>query len=226
MVLLGACAQGNDGTPDARIYLDAPVDISLADTPPLTTLSQTTSSMIEPNTSAACNAMPSGTAATNYYRVFDLPALGITTDFHVLRVEFQVEHCHQFSASEGCDAIVRVGTYAGALGETLTLADMVILASTNAHSPEVIQTLDPPSTPGATVTASFDTVVPAGSKLLVEVDTPNGSSDFGLYLGANNDGETAPAYALAPSCNVTTPTNINTIAMRPVHLLLTVSGVN
>jgi hypothetical protein len=222
--LLCACAQGNDAKPDARVYLDAPVDISLVDTPPLRTLSQTTSSTLEPATAGACPIQPSGTAANNYYRVFDLASFGITRPFNVYRVEFQVEHCHQFSANKGCDVIVRIGTYAGAVADTLTLADMVILSSANAHIPEIIETLDPPMTPGGTVAASFNSMVPADTKLLVEVDAPNGSAEYALYMGANNDGELAPAYVLSPQCQITTPTNISTVAGRPIHLLLTVSG--
>ncbi len=227
VVGLAACAQGNDAKPDARVYLDAPVDISLVDAPALTTLSHTTSGTLEAATAGACPAQPSpGTAANNYYRIFDLASFGVTTDFHVYRVEFQIEHCHEFATSAGCDVIVRVGTYGGAVADTLTLADMVILSSANAHIPEVIETLQPPppTTPGGTASANFDTNIPAGSKLLVEVDAPNGSADYALYMGANNDGELAPAYVLTPQCNVTTPTNISTIANRPIHLLLTVSG--
>lgn len=52
-----------------------------------------------------------------------------------------------------------------------------------------------------------------------------------LYIGANNDGESAPGYVLAPTCTsngvaITKPTNISTLSSTApaVHLLITVTG--
>jgi hypothetical protein len=218
------CAGGGEELPDAKRYLDAPVDIILNDTPPTQTLSQTTSSTIEAAVGAACNASGSGTAANNYYRVFDLATFGITTDFHVYNVSFQVEHCHEFAASAGKDVTVRVGTYSEAPGEMLAFASMTILRSASAHVPEVISTITPPFTPGGTVTAPFDVVIPAGSKLLVEVDAPDGNGEYAFYMGANTQGESAHGYVLAPTCGIPVPTNLNTLKGSAAHMLLTVSG--
>lgn len=211
--------------PDAKIYLDAPVDIVLADTPPLQTLSQNVSSQIEAGVSPACLGSSSGTAANNYYRVFDLAALGITTDFHVYSISFQIEHCHEFASSAGIDVTARIGTYADAPGETLSFSAMTILQSASGHVPEVIsQTQPTPSTPGGTVTVPFDVVVPAGQKMLVEVDAPDGNGDYAFFMGANTAGETGIGYVLAPTCSIAVPTNISTLKGSPVHLLLTVTG--
>lgn len=223
LVGLAGCAQGGDLTPDAKRYDDAPVDIILGDAPSLQTLSQTASTMLEAGTSRACNAS-SGTAANNYYRVFDLAAFNITTDFHVTQVSFQVEHCDEFAGTAGVDVVVRVGTYSGTVGETLMLAGMTIRESKDAHVPEVIETGDPPVTPGGTVTTNFDTVIAAGQKLFVEVDSPDGTNLHQFFMGANNDGETGFGYVLAPTCGVMVPTSISTVANLPIHLLLTVSG--
>lgn len=221
VVVLGACSDGNDVRVDATI--GDVLRIDTPDGPPLMTLSQTTSPMVEAAASSACFASPSGTAANNYYRVFDLAALGIAADFHVSYISFEVEHCQNFVNSTGANVTARVGTYAGTPGETLAAANMVLLASNNNVAiPEVIEANG--MTPGATVIAPVDAVVPAGQKLMIEIDAPDGASTYTFFMGANNDGESAPAYVLAPYCGVAVPTNVSTVAGRPLHLLLSVSG--
>lgn len=227
LLLLGACASGGQpDIPDALRVDGMHVDTVLIDAPPMQTLSQTASNLLEAGTSQACLAPSSGTAPNNYYRVFDLAAFDITTDFNVSQVTFQVEHCDQLNGSAGATVVVRVGTYSGTPGETLTLANMTVLASANGVAiPEVIEDPGPPPvTAGATVTAPISATIPAGQKLLVEVDAPDGNALYELYMGANNDGETGLGYVLAPTCGITVPTNISTIVGEPLHLLMTVSG--
>jgi hypothetical protein len=226
ILLFCACAQGGDTPIDARPDTAITIDSTPIDGPMVRTLSQTSSESLEPVTSIACPAPSSGTAANNYYRVFDLASYGITTEFHVTQVAFQVEHCHDFISSAGASVAVRVGTYSGTPDDTLVNANMTLLASnSNVLVPEVIEDSGPPATtPGGTVISPIMATIPAGEKLLVEVDAPNGDSSYALYLGANNDGETAPAYVLAPQCSADVPKNINLIVNKPVHLLLTVSG--
>lgn len=230
---LPACASGAspDVGGDASASADAgqaTIDGAPVDAPALRTLSQTTSQQLEPATSIACPATTAGTAANNYYRVFDLVAYGIDRDFHVTQVSFQVEHSDQIGGSGGSTVVVRVGTYAGTPADTLVPADMVILASTPAIGvPEILEDLGPPATtPGGTVIAPISATIPTGSKLLVEVDSPDGNNSHYLYLGANNDGEAGAGYILAPRCGVSVPTSISTVSDPdvPVHLLLTVSG--
>jgi hypothetical protein len=221
-----ACAGGGDQPVDAKRYDDAPVDIVLSDAEQLVTLSQTTSPLLEAGISRACLASPSGTAPNNYYRVFDLTKHDITRDFHVRQVAFQVEHCHEFDASAGLNVTVRIGTYTGTISETLALSGMVILDSVDVHVPEIIESGDPPMTPGGTVVATFDRVVASNEKLLVEIDTPDGAAAHQFFMGANNDGEIGNGYVLAPSCGITTPTNVSSmmVANMPIHFLITVSG--
>jgi hypothetical protein len=235
VVAMAGCAQGGtpDVTPDASGSGSnmVTIDASLVDMPPgpqQKTLSQTTSTTLKPAKSIACPATTSGTAANNYYRVFDLAAFGITTDFEITQVSFQVEHCDQLSGSAGATVAVRVGTYNGTPGTTLALSDMTILASNpNVIVPEVIEDLGPPATtPGGVVNAPITATIPAGKKLLVEVDAPDGNTQYYFYMGANDDGEAGFGYILSPRCNVTVPTSISTVAEPdvPVHLLLTVTG--
>lgn len=224
--LLAACALG--GAPDQPVdgAVDSRLVDAMPDSPAARTLSQTSSEMLEPAGSIACGAA-NGTAANNYYRVFDLAAFGITTSFNVTQVSFQVEHCDQVNGSSGASVAVRVGTYNDTPGATLLPAMMTILASNPAVMiPEVIEDLGPPATtPGGTVIAPIAATIPAGKHLLVEVDAPNGANSYAFYMGANDSPETAPAFILAPTCGINTPTNINTVASNTaVHLLLTVTG--
>lgn len=227
LLLLGACASGGQpDVPDATRVDSHLTDTVLIDGPPTQTLSQTSSNLLEAGTSQACLAQSAGTAPNNYYRVFDLPAFNIATDFHVTQVSFQVEHCNDLNGTMGTSVVVRVGTYTGTPADTLTLANMTLLASANNIAvPEVVEDPGPPPvTAGATVNAPINATVPAGQKLYIEVDAPDGNSTYEMYMGANNDGETAPAYVLAPTCGITVPTNISTIVGGPVHLLMTVTG--
>jgi hypothetical protein len=230
LAVLG-CASGgrpddqlvDGGSPrDGQVTLDGASMIDAG--PQARTLSQTASQALKPATSIACGG--NGTAANNYYRVFDLPAFGITTDFKVSQVSFQIEHCNQLSGSNGATVAVRVGTYSGTPGATLATANMTILASNpTVMVPEVIEDLGPPAvTPGGTVNAPITATIPAGQKLLVEVDAPNGTNVYEFYMGANDGGETGFGYVLAPTCSINVPTNISSVIPSPVHLLLTVTG--
>lgn len=197
---------------------DAAVDSG----PTTRTLTQTNTQTIKPLGSIACANNTNGTTrANNYYRVFDLAAAGITTTFNVTKVSFQIEHC-----SPTTTVAVRVGTYNGTPAGTLNTGSMTILASNpNVNVQQVIENTTPPgSTPGGTVDAPITAAIPAGQKLLVEVDAADGNNVYSFYMGANDGGETAPAYVMAPTCNINTPTSISTAAGATVNLLLTVTG--
>jgi hypothetical protein len=213
---------------DSSSMSDASMTTTDAPVGPMTrTLSQTTSTALKAGNSIACgNAL--GTRANNYYRVFDLPAMGITTPFSVSQVSFQIEHCHH-NSNIGCTLAVRVGTYAGTPGATLSTAAMTILASNaTVPVPEIIENPGPPpTTPGGTVNAPITATIPANSKLLVQIEAPEGQNTYSFYMGSNDGGESGLGYILAPAtgCAITTPTNISTVGTpAPRHLLITVTG--
>src|SRR5450755_4654999 len=99
IVCLGACAEAGkaslSGRPDGSIItltdssitphdafvnpIDAPAGMMTK------TLTQTTSDTLVQNTAPACGNS-TATDVNDYYRVFDLAAAGITTDFHVTQV--------------------------------------------------------------------------------------------------------------------------------------------
>ena len=206
-------------TDSSMVMIDAPPG------PQTRTLTQTTTQTLKAGNSIACGNS-TGTRANNYYRVFDLPAMGITGAFNVSQVSFQVEHCHHNSGI-GCTVAVRVGTYSAAPGATLATANMAILASNASVAvPEIIENPGPPpSTPGGTVNAPITATIPAGSKLLVEVDAPDGANIYSFYMGSNDGGEAGLGYIVAPICSINVPTSISSVGTAaPRHLLLTVTG--
>ena len=206
----------------SMVMIDAPVG------PVTRTLTQTTSQTLKAGNTIACGG-GGYTRANNYYRVFELPAMGITTPFTVQQVSFQVEHCDHIN-NTGCTLAVRVGTYNGTPGATLATASMTILASNaSVPVPEIIENPGPPpTTPGGTVNAPVSAVIPANSKLLVQVDAPDGANQYAFYMGSNDGGENGFGYIMAPvtGCAITSPTNISTVGTAaPRHLLLTVTGM-
>lgn len=242
-ILLVGCATASSEQPGAtadasntvqpdgnQITIDAPTPPIDAPPGPITrTLSQTTSQTLKAGNSIACGANNT-TRANNYYRVFDLAAMGINNAFTVSKVSFQVEHCDKLNVTGGtCTSVaVRVGTYSGTPGATLANANMTILASNpTVNIPEVIESGSPPVTPGGTVDAPITATIPAGQKLLVEVDAPDGQNVYSFYMGSNDGGENGFGYILAPAtgCEINAPTNISSLGTAAArHLLLTVTG--
>lgn len=222
---------GDGGNPIIDSGMTGDSSMVMIDAPPgpqTRTLTQTTSQTLKAGNTIACGGAGT-TRANNYYRVFDLPAMGITGAFNVTKVSFQIEHCQPTSGATCTTVAVRVGTYSAVPAATLTTANMTILASNASVTiPTVIEntTTVPPTTPGGTVDAPINATIPAGSKLLVQVDAPDGTNTYGFYMGSNDGGETGFGYILAPAtgCAITTPTNISQIAAAPVNLLLTVTG--
>jgi hypothetical protein len=222
LLALGACAEagksGIQGRPDGQlITIDSSGQIVdafvAADAPPgmmTKTLSQTTSNTNLAGTAPACGSA-AGNTANSYIRVFDLATFGITTTFTVTQVTFQIDE-----SDTGQTASVSVGTYVGSTGDTLSGTPTMV---GNAQAATI-----PPTTTGATITAPITGgIIPGGSKLLVEVDSPAGGF---TYIGANKSGESAPGYLYANDCGFNPPKNISKVSASfpTVDLLMTVTG--
>ncbi|MEO8552160.1 MAG: hypothetical protein ABI678_19415, partial [Kofleriaceae bacterium] len=134
------------------------------------TLDENTSDTLVQFTAPACGTTTT-TDVNTYWRVFDLATNGITTDFHITQVSFQVD------TSSGQTAQVKVGTYNGTPGANLATGSMAVAASNLAVT-------IPSTTTGATVTVPFtNAVILAGKKVYVEIDSP--ASGY-MYMGANS----------------------------------------
>lgn len=176
--------------------------------------------VVEGNSPACTNNTSGGTRAATYYRVFDLAALGIASDFHISSVSFGVEDCYS-TAGNGTVVAVRVGTYDGtAYGQSTLPGPITILASNNTvQVPQLDMT-------AGTVNAAITATIPAGKKLVVEIDVPDGSGVFEFFMGSNSAGQTAPSYIMSTACTINTPTDPGTLTqpLSVVDMIITATG--
>jgi hypothetical protein len=226
---------GRPNNPDSGfgMHIGAPMRPLDAFVPPIDappgmmtkTLDENTSDTLAGDTSVACNAtFPDiGTLASKYYRVFALSSFGITTDFHVSKVAFQVEDCE--SAGPDCMTVtVDVGTYMGTPGATLSTANLHQLATASADIPMIVEDSNG-NTPGGTVSTPISATIPAGQNLYFEIDAPDGTDTYQLYVGANAAGQSALSYTTS-KCAGATPVDIGTTTSpaSKIDLLMTVTG--
>ncbi|HEX7703371.1 MAG TPA: hypothetical protein VF403_21675 [Kofleriaceae bacterium] len=198
--------------------------VSHIDAPPgeqTKTLDENSSDTIKLATSIACSNNTTGfTLANSYYRVFDPATFGITTDFHVTQIGFQVEDCS--STAGGQVVTAKVGTYNGTPGATITTGNMAVLATNSqVQVPEI-------DLVGGSVNAPITATIPAGKKVFVEIDSPDGTAgtNASFFLGVNTAAETGFGYILATGCSISTPTNVSSagVANTQISFLMTVTG--
>lgn len=183
----------SDGPPvDARVDSAPEIDAQDIDAAPQSVTLAQTDSIVADGASLACG-VNGYTAENSWYRVFDLAQLGITGDLTVSQVAFGIE---QAAGAQTVD--VKLGIYTGtAGGASLDLALVTPLATTTVAVPAaslIVQTVP------------MTAVVPAGSKLMVEVASPNHQgTTTNFYLGTTTAPETSPSYLRAPTCNLSVP---------------------
>ncbi len=219
----GSDDSGGGGSDDSGMLPDAGMDMPDAPGPMTVTLTQTTSQTLKDANSIACaNSSDGTTRGASYFRVFDLPALGINKDFAVEKITFQVETCTRLSGA-GCTSVAaHVGTYSGAVGGgTLNLAARTVLATNATVTIPAIA-----SGTGGTVEAPITGTVPAGQKLIIDIEAPDAANTYSLFMGSNDGGESGFGYILSTACSVTNPTNISAVSadFPAVHLLMSVTG--
>lgn len=243
LALLGACATGSKGTgdddgetpdaatgerPDANpnIPPDANEPPPDADTSPQPrNLTQSNSTTITDAHTVNCNQFQSTpahtrTAENRFYRVFDLPALGISGTYTATGVSFGVESA---AATAGSMTLqVKLHTLSAAPGATsFPLGNLTLLYGQNVNvTPQTLSTVQ--------VNLTNPVVVPAGSRLVVELFAPDMTAlaeDNYFFPGSNGLGESGPTYIQATSCSVTDATRVESIvAGSNVHWVMTVQG--
>jgi hypothetical protein len=164
------------------------------------TITQSSSQAIENNSTISCQL--GGTIFDNtYYRAFDLSSFNITEDFVISAVEFGVEVVNTSSGSY--PITVRLYTTTDVFPANFPGDDYTLLAE---------QTYDVPNQAQSIYSAAMAATVPLGSNLVVEIGyegDPTG--DALVYLGSNDNGETAPTYIVAPNCGVSSPETIQQV---------------
>ncbi|MFZ2487073.1 MAG: S8 family serine peptidase [Anaerolineae bacterium] len=176
------------------------------------TITHSASQAITAANSVSCNDGSSHTD-NSYIRVFDLASFGLSNGLDVTAVEFGIED----AIAGGTDQPVTVNLYtktnpAGAL----VFANLTPIGSATVNVADQSGTLL--SVP---VTGS----APAGSVLVVEVFTPDGSVAGNLFfIGSNNGGQTAPSYLAAADCGVDEPTDTAAIGFPDMQIVMNVTG--
>jgi hypothetical protein len=223
LVVSGAGAQQQAGAnPTGAKFTNATGQISLGDvgasvvTPltsraPVTLTHSTDPATVTLLNSVSCNAGGLHTE-NSYYRVFDLDALGVTGAISVNSVDIGVEQAVGAAGTQP----VNVKLYTSTI-DPPTLASMTLLNDTQfefADASGVVSNFD--------VT---DTVVPAGSILVVELLTPEGqTAGHSFFIGSNAAGQTDESYLRAPDCGISEPTSTATIGFPNMQIVLVVNA--
>jgi hypothetical protein len=178
------------------------------------TVTQSSTQAITALNSVSCN---NGTGHTDnsYFRAFDLAALGAPAGLDVCEVQVGIE---QATSAGGTGQPMTVNLYTsdplfpGGFPGSLTSIGTASISLPDAASNTVY------SIP---VTGS----AAAGSELVVEVFTPDGTVDGNLiFIGSNADAETGPSYLVAAGCGITTPTTTAGIGFPNMHIVMNAIG--
>lgn len=165
----------------------------------LLSLTQNTSSVAAAGAGIGCN--PGGD--NTYYRVYDLAALGYTTDMPLANIKFSVQ-------SSASDRLVTVSAYT--LTGALTNENLTLLGSTTLTATASTSIIDYTAPMGGLT-------VPGGSTLVISyaVASSTGNSFIG---GANAAGQSSPCYLKATDCGVPQPTSLTALGFPTIHVIL------
>jgi hypothetical protein len=171
------------------------------------TITHSESQEIISGNSVACSPDNGVTTSDNaYLRTFTLTDFGVGGDFAVSSVSFGVE-----ASSPAQPLTVNLYTLDG----DLTYENMTPIGSAEV-------TLDPQEL--SLVTVPVEGTAPAGSTLVVEIDSPDQSGSGRLFVGSNDSGQTAPSYIRSEGCAMPEPTDLAEIGFAGMHIVMNVTG--
>jgi hypothetical protein len=175
------------------------------------TITHSVSQEIVSLNSVACS--PDGGLSTTdngYLRHFVLEDFDITSEFAVTSVSFGVETIsgppHPVTVN-----LFRMIDPAG----PFTYANFELIGTAQQDLPAQELTI---------VDMPVSGTAPAGSTLVVEVDTPDMSGVGAFFIGSNPDGQTAPSFLRSASCGLVDPVDLADI-FPDMHIVMSVTGV-
>jgi len=207
-----------DEAPDATPMVDAG--------PTMVDMTQSTSMTGEAG-SIACigsvNGVPQNNRDNSYYRIFDLPALGITNDLLVSKVAIGIE-----SATAGVGTTQPINVKLHTLSGSFVAANLTQLVSAPVQVANQTATV---------LDVNMSATVPGGSLLVVEVEIPDadGGPNHLFFIGSNTLGESAPSYLRSTTCGFAEPVPISTLSVDDgmggttnptMHLIMSVTGTH
>lgn len=151
--------------------------------------------------------------ASRYFRVFDLAQLGVTGTLSVERVQVGIEVAAA-GAGGTQPATLRLHTLNG----PLTMGNLTLIGESSVSISNQSLSIHPINVTGT---------APAGSKLVVEFYTPDGSASGNvLLIGSNGQGEVSPTYVQAPDCSLAEPeANSGAVGNPSMHWVVSVTGM-
>jgi len=204
---IGQPDASQSGTPDAAGHQDPPDAGDTGGGP--VTLTHSNSMALVAETGVTCQS-GFGDKKNSWYRVFDLPAMGVDGALDIDQVTFGVQEA---SAGDGNQAVtVKLHRLQG----EFVVANLTQIGTAKVTVPDEELTLvDVP------ITAS----IAAGSTLVAEITVPNGEvrGDY-FFPGANSAGQTGPTYVKS-ECGGPQPEDAADIGFPDFHLVLSVDGV-
>jgi len=216
----GSQSQANDASVDSPDAgggepLPGPDAEARADAQPRSerVLSQTDSNIVEGDASIACVDDDGRPVENSYYRVFDLAAEEIEGSFHVTKVEIGVQ-----IADGGDDGALPIDVRLHTLAPELPLQVQNL-------GPVATATNDATERSDNRLAFDFDADIRSGSRLVVEVHAPDGRGrGDAFFIGANDDGQSAPSYIRATECEDDPPRDLATVGFPDMHIIIDVTG--
>jgi subtilisin-like proprotein convertase family protein len=205
------------------------------------TITHSSSQAITPLNSVSCND-GFGHTDNHYWRAFNLPSFSVTGTFHVSSIDIGIEQAtagagpapaHQSRNVTRNNARSAARRQRANTPEGTTTQPMTVLLHTNTGGAFPAGTLNFLNSVTVNVADQAGTVlnvpltadVPAGSELVVEVFTPDGTATGNLiFIGSNAAAETGPSYLSAPDCGVNSPTTTAALGFPDMHIVMNVNG--
>lgn len=206
------------------------------------TITHSSSQAIQPLNSVSCND-GFGHTDNSYWRAFNLPAFSITNTFHVTSVDVGIEtatsnggvrpNAARGKSASGitknaAKARKQVSGPNGAAGQPVTVR---LYRNTGGAFPGGTRNLLATGNfvladqAGTIVNFPIAANVPAGSELVLEFFTPDGTVAGNLiFIGSNPAAETGPSYLSAADCGVPNPTTTAALGFPAMHIVMNVNG--
>jgi subtilisin family serine protease len=210
-VPMGSAAPGGLGTnPDGQPGTTATPEATPLQDDDITITHSVSQSIVELN-SVACTPGGGVTTDNGYLRHFTLSDFDITGEFAVTEVSFGVETIN----GPPHPVTVNLYTMTDPAGP-FTYGNFALIGTALEDLPAQSMTI---------VSVPVTGTVPAGSTLVVEIDTPDLTVEGGgFFIGSNPDGQTAPSYIRSGSCGFTEPTDLADLGVPDMHIVMNVTG--
>ena len=176
------------------------------------TITHSNTMALEAGTGISCTS-DVGNARNSWYRVFDLPAMGITGSLAVSKVTIGIQE-----ADADGDDVQPLTVKLHQLSGAFVVANLSELGRSRIDVNDgALQIIEVPLT----------TSVPAGITLVAEMTVPNGQGLFDgdfLFPGANDDGQTGPTWVRS-ECGGPQPVDAATVGFPNFHLVLSIDAI-